>query len=124
MSGDSCCGPITILFVSIVMLTVLYLILGYDILCSTGTLLTAILGIVIIYELFTGGPSTGASGQSSETRHSEPPKGMKKVTEEDMRRAMGTSESTKTKNDEDAEADEDLFIAYEAMNDWEDFEGL
>ncbi len=29
-----------------------------------------------------------------------------------------------TKNDEDVEADEDLAIAYEAMNDWEDFEDL
>ena len=124
MSGDSCCGPITILFVSIVVLTVLYLILGYDMLCRAGTVLTAVLGIVIIYEIFTGGPSTGASSQPSETRYSEPPKRGVKLSGEDVRRALDMSESTKEKNDEDAEADEDLAIAYEAMNDWEDFEDL
>lgn len=123
MSGDSCCGPITILFVSIVVLTVLYLLLGYDYLCSIGTLLTAILGIVIIYDIFTGGPSTGQSNQYTDPVHTEAPKKRKKISDEDMRRALGVSESTK-KNDEDAEADEDLVIAYEAMNDWEDFGGL
>ena len=121
MSDDSCCGPITILFISIAILTVLYLILKADVLCSIGILLTAILGIVIIYDIFTGAPSTESSVQPSETtRYSETPKGMRKVTDEDMRRLMGISgdeqKKKKTGNDEDAEADEDLAIAYEAVN--------
>ena len=53
MANDSCCGPITILFVSIVILTVLYLILRRDILCGIGVILTLVLGLLVIYEIMT-----------------------------------------------------------------------
>ena len=115
MSDDSCCGPITILFVSIVILTVLYLILSYDILCKIGTVLTAILGIAILYELFTGGPSSDGPRPPS-TSHTEH-RG-KKISMDDVQRILEEPKGDKKiRDEEDAEADEDLFIAYEAMND-------
>ena len=100
-------GIITALFVTLIAALILYLILKQDWICGIGVVITLIMGMVIIADIVL---SRSAKSERTYTAASRKP--------------STTVKKDGQYTDEDAEADEDLVIAYEAMNDWEDFENL
>jgi len=105
--GNEGGGLLAALFVTLIAALILYLILKQDWICGIGVVITLIMGMVIIAAMIFSRP---AKSESTYTVASRKP--------------SSTLKKDGQYADEDAEADEDLVIAYEAMNDWEDFENL
>ncbi len=113
----------TVIFVLLLAVTVLYLILKQDVLCGIGIILTLVLGILVIYGILSAPEESGGErAQTVEHRGVRHKGDAPRVDPEDM--LQSNKRKKRNEHDEDAEADEDLFIAYEAMNDWEDLEDL
>jgi hypothetical protein len=100
-------GTLAALFVTLIAALVLYLILKQDWICGVGIIIVLIMGIIIIGDIILSRPVKSDSTYNAASR-----------------KPSTTVKKDGQYMDEDAEADEDLVIAYEAMNDWEDFEEL
>ncbi len=115
--GTGSSAVITVLFIALLFVVILYLVRYLDGFCALGMVLSLLLGIAVIYDIITSSKTTETAEEYMHRQPITPSKPLNEILTEEEKKEREAWE-------EDAEADEDLFIAYEAMNDWEDFEGL
>ena len=108
MSEKPCCGPISILFVSIVTLLVAYVLLRSDMLCTIALFFTAILGLVIIYDILKAPSSPAEKPHLKEVPVENENRG-EAVEDNDLDENM--EEDEESEEGEYDEADEDTVIA-------------